>query len=136
MGERTKCLTVAELERVNRVSALKAERVASRVALALDLAGDGQREKRVAARQCRGCFYLDSGLAGQAFTKWTCGLCGKEDMHHNTNTPKLCMECSQAFDLCAMCGGDIEMRCRTKRFGRKANRIVGTSLKRGEVADD
>lgn len=119
---RTKCLSVAELERVNYASASLASLVTHRLAQAAVLAGDGNRERRLAERKCSGCFYVRTKMAGQAFTRWKCNLCSAEANHPNTAVPIVCAECSDTFDLCVSCGGDIEMKHRTKRFGRKAKR--------------
>jgi hypothetical protein len=122
MTKRSKCLTVAELERVNAMSAHAAARVIDCLAKASVIAGDGNNERRLEAKKCARCFYIGGGIAGRAFTGWACWLCGKDDMHPNTSVPRLCSDCSDAFGLCAHCGGDIEMKFRTKRFGRKAKR--------------
>ncbi len=77
---------------------------------------DSEREKRIAQRSCRYCFHFRGGeMSGQAFTNWACGVCGKENMHPNTGTPKVCAKCSCAHELCVRCGGDIEGRYKHKQ---------------------
>jgi hypothetical protein len=122
MADRTAALTVAELERVNHASATGQDRVNLALSKAAVLAGDGQKERRLAERECAWCFYLRSKLAGQAFTRWQCMLCEDEHQHSNTAVPRLCSTCSDTFGLCVSCGGDLDMRFRTKRFGRKAKK--------------
>jgi hypothetical protein len=118
-------LSADETMRINAVSAQAARRVGDRVATALELAGDGQREARLKAKQCRHCFYrISIQLACQAFTSWKCAHCDHEAQHHNSATPRVCGDCSTDFELCTQCGGDIEMRFRTKvkRVSKKRNR--------------
>lgn len=69
---------------------------------------DGKRDQRVAMRECRFCFYFAHGMAGQAFTAYTCKGCDTEQMHSNTAVPKLCAECSTKLDACRRCGGTLE----------------------------
>ena len=57
---------------------------------------------------CRKCYFEEKGMmAGQAFTEFTCALCGKTDVWPNTNTPKFCHECSVKLNMCQRCGGDL-----------------------------
>lgn len=37
---------------------------------------------------------IKAGLAGQAFTDFTCKLCGETDTWANTATPKICYKCA------------------------------------------
>lgn len=53
--------------------------------------------------ECMRCM-MDKGIAGQAFTKFTCEKCGKEAYHHNTNTPRFCDKCSEKYNICERCG--------------------------------
>ena len=69
---------------------------------------DGKHDQRVAMRECRFCFYFAHGMAGQAFTAYTCKGCDAEQMHSNTAVPKLCTECSTKLDACRRCGGQRE----------------------------
>lgn len=121
MTERT-LLTVVELERINQCSAHGALRVSEMLARAAIVAADQDHAKRLAAHQCRYCYYLNHGLAGQAFTDWRCVLCGLEAQHHNTNVPRVCVPCADGFSLCVTCGGDLQQRHRSRRFGRKRAR--------------
>jgi hypothetical protein len=81
-----------------------------------DLDADARRAVRLATGECPCCFYLRSGrVGGAAMTTWFCGVCGKQDMHGSTATPKLCRECSTTHELCRECGGDLAMRSRRKK---------------------
>lgn len=44
---------------------------------------------------------------GQGFTEWKCEKCGKIYIHHNTNTPKVCENCSKKYNICEKCGKNI-----------------------------
>lgn len=39
------------------------------------------------------------GIAFQAFTDYTCKICGKEDRWHNGNTPTFCDECAEKIAI-------------------------------------
>ena len=69
---------------------------------------DGSRDQRKALRECRFCFYVSSGMAGQAFTSFHCGACGNEAHHPNTAVPKLCEMCADKLGACVRCGGERE----------------------------
>ena len=56
---------------------------------------------------CRKCLMDRCFIAGQGFTKWICQKCGKEFIHHNTNTPKVCKTCSEQYKLCEECGCEV-----------------------------
>lgn len=45
----------------------------------------------------------EGNWAGQAFTGYKCKSCGNEYQHHNTNTPKYCLECSIKLRKCRWC---------------------------------
>lgn len=85
------------------------------VDMARKLTTDPDQERRLQQLNCAPCHYI-SRMAGQAFTKWHCGVCGKEGMHHNTATPAVCNECAKEHDLCGRCGGDREMRPGRRKF--------------------
>lgn len=55
---------------------------------------------------CLKCYY-SGAMAGQAFTEYACSLCHKVELHHNTSTPILCLDCAKEKKLCANCGGTI-----------------------------
>lgn len=69
---------------------------------------DGKRDQRQASYECRFCFYFGHGMAGQAFTEYTCKGCGTEQMYANTAVPKLCDDCATKMDACRRCGGTRE----------------------------
>lgn len=74
--------------------------------LAKALADDPRKAERLAAQQCRLCFY-QTHMAGQAFTPWNCAACGQEGSHHNTAVPLLCKPCGELRGCCVRCGGDM-----------------------------
>ena len=55
---------------------------------------------------CKGHSFFEP--AGQAFTSWTCMICGSKGEHHNTATPTICYACSTATDRCSKCGKLLE----------------------------
>ena len=63
---------------------------------------------------------IGGGLAGQAFTPYTCLKCDLEFMHENTNTPIICRDCSneirgsfnQQKDWCGVI--DMQKKIHTK----------------------
>lgn len=76
----------------------------------VDLESVRRHEKAEASRklvmECRGCFYLNSGrLAGQAFSKYRCGICAEEREWPNTAVPMICETCADGVDLCQRCAG-------------------------------
>jgi hypothetical protein len=79
---------------------------------------DARREARLAARECRWCYYRGPGLSGQMFTDWTCWSCGKEDQSSSTSHPRLCVECADKLGLCERCCADRELKSR-KTLERK-----------------
>ena len=67
--------------------------VHSRVSSGNKIYGDGY---------CNTNHYLES--AGDAFTNWTCGLCGKTATNPDTKVPKICNMCSLFTGRCDQCG--------------------------------
>lgn len=123
MTERPRALSKALVEHINRASSHRSERVLDRLAIAAQAAVDLRAKDRRAARECAFCFYLDTRIAGRSFTRWQCVVCGDEAHHSNTAVPKLCAACSDEYDLCTACMGDLEMRHRrTVRAKRKPRR--------------
>lgn len=74
---------------------------------------DSLKEQRIQKQECRFCFYT-SRLAGNAFRNYSCGICTKAGMWHNTATPKLCNVCAKEHDLCVMCGASMNEKRRNK----------------------
>lgn len=58
--------------------------------------------------ECIECQEKGPFVAGQAFTEYTCTICGKKKVWHNTAVPKVCDECAQKFGLCQTCGKKIK----------------------------
>ena len=77
---------------------------------------DSNKKKRLELGKCKFCFYLHgSGFSGQAISKWNCKVCNDPHVHENTSVPKICYACSDIYELCTVCGGDVEMRMRRKK---------------------
>lgn len=54
---------------------------------------------------CIKCKMLEKTMAaGDGFREFTCALCGKHDIWHNTNIPKFCYSCSKKLNICQRCG--------------------------------
>lgn len=54
---------------------------------------------------CKKCKMEEKGvMSGQGFREFTCEKCGKKEIWHNTNTPKLCSTCSTIHNMCQRCG--------------------------------
>lgn len=68
-----------------------------------ELASDPRQEERLARHECKACYYIIR-ICGQGFTRYACGRCGGEYMHHNTCVPMLCADCADKGVLCARCG--------------------------------
>ena len=57
---------------------------------------------------CIECEMKNKGMiSGQAFTEYTCKICGHIDVHHNTAVPSYCLECSKKYNICEYCGKEI-----------------------------
>jgi hypothetical protein len=76
---------------------------------------DTDKSRRLQMSECKRCYYLVCGLAGQAFTPYTCKRCGVKSSWPNTNIPKLCSSCSDGLKLCRRCGADINLRKRNAK---------------------
>jgi hypothetical protein len=111
-----KALSAQQLERINLVTADRAERVSFRIHELARIVGDVAREARKTARRCAHCYYMQGHrLAGQAFTEWTCRLCGQVDTCQNTAHPVVCETCADAYGLCVDCGADVDLKHRSRR---------------------
>lgn len=69
---------------------------------------DPRKEVRTRSQECKVCFYLRNGLALQAFTEYSCKYCKKDCMHHNSRTPKYCIDCSIELEVCRTCGSEMD----------------------------
>lgn len=70
---------------------------------------DMKKEQRLAAQECKTCFYLNNErLACQAFWTWHCGICATQAQSSNSAHPRLCKVCAIAHSLCMECGADID----------------------------
>lgn len=82
-----------------------------------DFESDARKAERERAGECRACYYLNGARwGGASMTAWSCGLCGDNNIHGSTNTPRVCKECSDKHIICAQCGGDREMRERRRKW--------------------
>lgn len=54
---------------------------------------------------CKDCQLekLQGTISGQGFTSWICQECGQQFIHHNTNVPKVCKNCSDKLHICEQC---------------------------------
>lgn len=76
---------------------------------------DADKELRVAAQECKSCWYLSRPrIGGAAMTARECSICGTDQIFSSTNTDPLCKPCAQENSLCCHCGGDIDMKNRRK----------------------
>jgi len=102
--------TKADAVRVSAIAARNTDRVQAVLNRAVLLATDGERDKRLAERRCRACYYIPKGaIVGHGFTRWGCIYCDHTDEHHNTGVPRCCDACSDELNLCVECGGTLDM---------------------------
>ena len=73
-----------------------------------DFNADTNRLARLRHNECRACYYLLGGMAGQAFTEFTCATCGGKDMHENTAVPLHCKTCATEKNICRCCGQKMD----------------------------
>lgn len=85
------------------------------IKLAKVLELDTDRVARLKALRCKMCFYVKSGICGQAFTERQCGLCDEMLLSGNTNVNVLCYSCGKDNGLCVECGADVELRERRRK---------------------
>lgn len=102
------------LESINYLSSEARQRASDYIKKVEHFREDTQAQRRVAAQECKTCFYVLGGrLVGQAFTEYDCAACGVEQSWHNTGVPQLCKACAEKYQLCINCMGDINMQERT-----------------------
>lgn len=77
--------------------------------LAKNISTDPDKKDRLGRNLCKKCYYTPS-LAGQAFTEYRCGLCKSTQLHHNTDTPALCLQCAALYKLCVHCSCTINLK--------------------------
>ncbi len=87
---------------------------------AIRVQDDPEREKRIAANQCRCCYYLSGRIGGAAMTSQPCSSCAVDQMFSSTNTDALCDACAKEHSLCKHCGGDREMRTLRRKWPKFA----------------
>lgn len=92
------------------VTGIASRQAADAIKAAQDAVNDAQKEERLAAQQCKGCFYLRRRvLAAQAFTDQPCACCLVVQRYSSSNTDALCMSCAQEHRLCKHCSADIDL---------------------------
>lgn len=96
-------LTKERIERQSKYSDSYCEDIKKRIAA---YEKDDKKEQRLSLRECKSYFYLN-GIAGQAFTEYSCLNCNKKDMHPNTNVPKYCRNCSVEHQVCVRCAAKL-----------------------------
>lgn len=94
------------LDDVKFASRMSQSRIREALKLAEKLTTDPQQTARLQRRECPPCFYVPR-MAGQAFTDYSCVLCGNDHQHHNTAVPRLCPSCAAANGLCVRCCADL-----------------------------
>lgn len=78
--------------------------------------GDSERDQRLAACECRCCFYLTRPrIGGAACCQRPCAVCGSTVHSGNTDVNVLCKPCASQRRLCAHCGGDLDGVVRRKK---------------------
>lgn len=82
------------------------QRIKAAIKLAQELQQDPRSADRLAAQECRTCYYIP-GLGGAAMTTQACMCCGTEQQFSSTNTDVLCPNCAAKHNLCKHCGGDL-----------------------------
>lgn len=86
------------------------KKVEKYIRLGAELTLDPEKEYRSENQLCLSCFYISSGLAGQAFTTRECSNCQEEKTYPTTYTDALCLECAKELELCKHCMSEIEIK--------------------------
>ena len=90
---------------------------------------DAHKDNRLAAVECKTCFYLRSGRAGgSAITTTNCRVCDEDISFPSTNVDHLCKQCGAVQELCVRCGGDLHMRPR--RVYKKIDSVSPARVKK------
>jgi hypothetical protein len=76
---------------------------------------DPDKEARLAAQQCRTCFY-GGKLGGAAITTRPCAACLVDQRYASTYTDALCLPCAATHNLCKHCMGDSETRTGRRKW--------------------
>lgn len=88
---------------------------------------DTEQEKRIAANECKYCFYMKGRIGGCAITEAFCALCGKSHSFGSTCVDRLCRPCASVNSMCCHCGGDLELRPRRKKWPEPLDESDATS---------
>jgi hypothetical protein len=83
---------------------------------------DAQKGERIAAQNCKACWYVLRGgmVAGAAMTTQPCACCLLPQTYGSTNTDALCMPCAHQNSMCKHCGGDLDMRTQRRIWPERA----------------
>jgi hypothetical protein len=111
--KRTKPLTLKEITRINQGSLHSSQLIATKLAEALVISQDGEKEARLAVKRCAGCYYLSYKTYSQDPELWTCYFCSLKGMHPKACLPKACLDCSDTFEVCRQCLGSLDMMHKT-----------------------
>lgn len=107
-------IRLSDAEDIDRNTYCSNRAAASQQEAVEDWRADQEHDARKLRSECKTCYYLRGGVAGQAFTRWTCILCGDERQHHNTMTPRVCEPCAKLAKVCVLCGGDVDLKAKRK----------------------
>lgn len=78
--------------------------------IAKNIIDDPKKEARLKSCKCLSCFYvLDSRIGGRVMTTKPCGICEIIMQFPSTITNHLCTDCASENNLCASCGGQLDI---------------------------
>lgn len=72
-----------------------------------DYEEDNHQKQRMRSLECKSCFYLKNGFAGQAFTEFECRNCGDKEYYPNTAVPRYCRKCAEKHQSCVRCAAKL-----------------------------
>ncbi|MCA9340278.1 MAG: hypothetical protein KDA17_05170 [Candidatus Saccharibacteria bacterium] len=97
--------------------------VRNHLQVAEKLLHDTEAKDRLAACQCKACFYvMNPRIGGAAITEQPCAMCGDVQTYGSTATDVLCLPCAKSNELCKRCGGMLHATKADKRHAEKAAR--------------
>jgi hypothetical protein len=89
-------------------TAMNKSKVKSAIKLAAQLVQDPQKTLRAKKNYCLVCWYMPR-IVMHAFTAVDCESCKAKVTFVNSFTDKFCMPCAREHQLCAHCGGEVEL---------------------------
>lgn len=99
------------------------------IELANSIQTDSRKKERIEKQECKNCFY-PSRVSSACCSNRDCGICGKQIFSGCGDVNVLCKSCAKEFDLCAHCGGDIEMKNRRNR--KELMIFIGSAIGKSE----